>query len=135
MFGKSKNQPGVTLIAQGAGFDGNLQFSGELFVYGRVRGNITGLGDDAKMTLWHSGVIEGDICVPRVVIDGRIKGDVYASGKVELAEKAIVEGNVHYELIEMQLGARIDGQLVHAGGDHGSGSNVLPLPERKFVHG
>jgi len=133
MFRKSKNQAGVTLIAEGAVFDGNLQFSGELIVCGQVRGNISGLGDDAKVTLSQSGVIEGDVRVPHVVVDGKISGEVYASAKVELAEKAIVEGNVHYELIEMHLGARIDGQLVHARGRHGSETNVLPLPERKFV--
>jgi cytoskeletal protein CcmA (bactofilin family) len=32
---------------------------------------------------------------------------------MELAAKAKVKGNVYYKLIEMQLGAMVDGQLVH----------------------
>jgi cytoskeletal protein CcmA (bactofilin family) len=136
MFRNRKNQSGVTLIADGAEFEGNLQFSGELFVYGRILGNVTGLDGEAKITLGQSGVIEGDVRVSTVVIDGTIKGEVYAAAKVELAERAVVEGSVHYTLIQMHLGARIDGQLVHARDANVAGeTNVLPLPERKVIDG
>jgi cytoskeletal protein CcmA (bactofilin family) len=47
-----------------------------------------------------------------VVIDGTVEGDVYATGKLELAAKAKVLGNVHYNLVEMQLGSVVNGQMV-----------------------
>jgi cytoskeletal protein CcmA (bactofilin family) len=57
--------------------------------------------------------VAGEIRVPNIVINGRVAGNVYAGNKLELAANARVQGNVYYKLIEMQLGAMVDGQLVH----------------------
>ena len=57
--------------------------------------------------------MKGEIRVPNVVINGEIEGNVYAMARVELAAHARVKGNVYYQLIEMQLGAMVDGQLLH----------------------
>ena len=51
--------------------------------------------------------------MPNVVVNGRVKGDIYAGKHVELAAEARVEGNVYYHLIEMVVGARVDGSLVY----------------------
>ena len=59
------------------------------------------------------GTIEGEVKVPNVVINGTIIGDVHASGHVELAAQAKVHGNVYYSLIEMAMGAEVNGNLVH----------------------
>ncbi|MBV1921961.1 MAG: polymer-forming cytoskeletal protein, partial [Pseudomonadales bacterium] len=40
-------------------------------------------------------------------------GNVYSPGHVELASKAVVNGNVHYHLIEMVMGSEVNGSLVH----------------------
>jgi len=61
-----------------------------------------------------------------VVINGTVEGNVYASARVELAAKARVKGNVYYQLIEMQLGAMVDGQLLHE--DSLGGANVHRFP-------
>lgn len=42
-----------------------------------------------------------------------IEGDVYAVGKVELFEKARIAGDVYYNLLEMAVGAEVNGKLVH----------------------
>ena len=47
------------------------------------------------------GCVSGEVRVPNVVINGLVEGDVYSSGKVELAPNAKVKGNLHYKLIEM----------------------------------
>ena len=65
------------------------------------------------MVVSEEGCIAGEVRVPNVVIAGLIEGNVYASHKVELAAQARVQGNLYYKLIEMQLGALVDGQLVH----------------------
>jgi cytoskeletal protein CcmA (bactofilin family) len=131
MFGSRKKQSGVTLIAEDAEIIGDVQFSGELYVYGRIHGNVTGRDDAAKLTLAASGVVEGEVRVANIVVDGRITGDVFARAKVELAERAVIHGNLYYALIEMQLGSRIDGQLVHTEDLPVNENNVLSLSERK----
>jgi len=113
MARKRKIEKGVTLIAAGTEVVGDIKFTDQLFVSGQVSGNV--LADDEKATLIVSaeGCVSGEVRVPNIVINGLIDGDVYAGIKVELAENAKVRGNLHYKLIEMQLGAMVDGQLMH----------------------
>ena len=40
-------------------------------------------------------------------------GDVHGGEHVDLASKARVTGNVYYNLIEMAIGAEVNGKLVH----------------------
>ena len=51
--------------------------------------------------------------VPHVVLNGTVKGDVRATQRVELGPKARVIGNVQYQLIEMSIGAEVNGKLIH----------------------
>lgn len=48
-----------------------------------------------------------------LILNGTVVGDVYASERVELASQARVTGTVHYRLLEMAMGAEVNGQLVH----------------------
>ena len=47
------------------------------------------------------------------MLNGIVRGDVVASQRVELGPTARVIGNVYYNLIEMAIGAEINGKLVH----------------------
>jgi len=119
MFGKGNQKVKATqidtLIGASSTLKGDLSFTGGLHVEGRVLGNITAAsGDDkALMILNENGVIEGDVEVPNMVINGTVKGDLHANGHVELASNAKIHGNVYYNLVEMAVGAQINGSLVH----------------------
>lgn len=103
-----------TLISKGTRIMGDIHFSGDLQIEGKVQGNIiVEGGNDAKLVVADKGVVEGEIRVPVVVINGKVIGDVYSSKHLELAAKAVVEGNVHYQLIEMVKGAQVNGSLVY----------------------
>jgi cytoskeletal protein CcmA (bactofilin family) len=58
-----------------------------------------------------------------------VEGDVFAMRRIELAEHAVVKGNVYYVLIEMQLGAMVDGQLLHDESLRTESASVHPFPE------
>lgn len=117
MWGKKEDMAfsnSHTLIARGAKVVGDLHFSGDLQVEGRVKGNIIAENaNDAKLVVAEKGEIEGEIRVPMVIINGRVRGDVHSAKHVELAAKAVVEGDVHYQLIEMIKGAQVNGNLVY----------------------
>ena len=66
----------------------------------------------AALSVSEHGVIEGSVEAPQVVVNGRVNGDIMASERVVLGAKARVQGNVHYGVIEMALGAEISGKLV-----------------------
>ena len=82
----------------------------------------------ATVIISEEGSVCGEIRVPNVVINGRIEGNVYATARLELAAQAQVKGNVYYKLIEMQLGAMVDGQLLHDDSLGASKPNVHPFP-------
>jgi cytoskeletal protein CcmA (bactofilin family) len=51
--------------------------------------------------------------VPIVILNGTVTGDVRSEEHIELAAKARVDGDVYYKLIEMSMGAAVNGSLVH----------------------
>lgn len=104
-----------TLIGPQVTLHGDLYFSGGLYVEGRILGRVLAVdGERATVTLAEQGSVEGEIRAPVVVINGQLVGDVFASERVELAAKARVQGNVHYQVVEMSAGAQLTGRLVHA---------------------
>ena len=107
-----KVEKGITLIASNTKVVGDLHFQDQLYVNGRVEGNLHA-DSGATLHVSEGGSVMGEVRVPNVIINGEVVGDVYGDLRVELAPKARVKGNVFYKLIEMQLGASVDGQLVH----------------------
>lgn len=116
MLGKG-NKAGTTgtqtLIASNARIVGDIHFTGGLHVQGHIQGNIIAEGGQGDLVVGEGGLVEGEIRAPHVVINGEVRGDIHASERLELAAKAVVTGNVHYQLIEIVVGARIDGVLHH----------------------
>ena len=97
---------------------GDIHFSGELIVEGRVKGSIYAEDDSsAVIRVSEKGSVEGEICVPSAVINGLVQGDVRSSNHLELAAKAGVAGIVHYNLIEMVMGSEVNGNLMHISSD------------------
>ncbi|MES9903074.1 MAG: polymer-forming cytoskeletal protein [Sedimenticola sp.] len=106
----------ATVVGNGTTIKGDMSFSGGLHIDGVVNGNILVEQGDNKsaLTLSEIGKVEGDISVPNIIINGSVIGDVYATERVELAPKARVSGTVYYNLLEMSMGAEVNGQLIHA---------------------
>ena len=117
MFGSDKKvqkESGITLIASNCEVVGDVLFNDELQVNGTVEGNILAKdGAKAMVRVSKSGVVKGEIRAPNVVINGQIHGDVHCNNHIELAANARINGNVYYNLIEMVMGSRVDGGLVH----------------------
>ena len=81
---------------------------------GRILGKVVAAeGKPASLLLAEQGTVEGEIRAPVVIINGTLVGDVHAGERIELAQKARVEGNVHYSVVEMSAGAQLTGRLVH----------------------
>ena len=118
MFGKRKrirsNGVADSLIGGQTEIRGDLSFSGDLVILGTVHGNVIAEdGSTSILNLSESGRVEGEIRVPNVAVNGVVVGDVYATERVQLARNARVNGNVYYHLIEMEMGAEVNGNLVH----------------------
>jgi cytoskeletal protein CcmA (bactofilin family) len=103
-----------TLIGQHSEIRGDIAFSGGLHVDGTIRGDVSAPDDSGSvLTLSEHGAIEGEVRVPHIILNGSVVGDVHAAERIELAARARVTGNVYYNLIEMAMGAEVNGSLVH----------------------
>jgi cytoskeletal protein CcmA (bactofilin family) len=119
MLGQGKKSKGVstkvdTIIGQQTRIEGDIHFSGGLHIDGRIKGGVIAeTGSGSVLTISEHGSIEGDVRVPTVILNGQVTGDVRSAERIELAAKAKVDGDVYYNLIEMAMGAAVNGGLVH----------------------
>jgi len=118
MFSKKHSKPQTqidSLIGVGTTIDGNLNFSGGLRIDGQINGNVVAAeGKPSTLVLSEHAQVNGEVNVTHLVINGTINGTVYASDYMELQSKAKVNGDVHYTTLEIQLGAIVDGHLLHS---------------------
>ncbi len=102
-----------TLIGVKTDLKGDIVFTGGLRIDGKVRGNITAKGDgNSTLVLSENAFVTGNVTVPHIITNGSIKGHVRAAERIELQPKAEITGDVYYKVIEMALGAVINGNLV-----------------------
>lgn len=106
-----------TLIGTNTEIKGDISFTGGLRVDGKVSGNILTSNDEGSCTLVLSdnAVVTGNVTVPHLIINGTIQGNVKSSESIELQPKAEIVGDVYYKMIEMALGASVNGNLVRDG--------------------
>ncbi len=104
-----------TVIGQGTAITGDVMFAGGLHLDGTIKGRVSGEADThSTLTVSEQGTIEGDVRVDNLILNGKVIGDVYANERVELATNARVSGTVYYRLLEMAMGAEVNGKLVHS---------------------
>ena len=116
MFGRKQRRHTVveTLVGSNTRISGDLHFTGGCHIDGAVNGSVSADPDShAALSISEDGQVDGGVSVPYVVLNGIVRGDVYANQRVELGATARVIGNVYYNLIEMAIGAEINGKLVH----------------------
>jgi cytoskeletal protein CcmA (bactofilin family) len=120
MFKRGKQKQGGsidTLIGAGTRIIGDVRFTGGFHLDGHIKGNVDAPAQSgARPSVSDGAVVEGGVAVPNVVLNGTVKGDILAHERVELGATARVHGNVYYGLIEMAMGAEINGKLIHEPG-------------------
>ena len=104
----------LTLIATDAELVGDISFSSQLVVNGVLRGSTSAEELGASMTVSSGGHVSGDIRVPVVLIHGRVDGTVYALEHLEIAEGAVIQGDLHYKVLQMHMGASVQGRLIYS---------------------
>ncbi|MDH3369914.1 MAG: polymer-forming cytoskeletal protein [Gammaproteobacteria bacterium] len=112
-----------TLVGAKTEVKGDIVFFGGLRVDGKVRGNIIAKGEgNSTLVLSENATVTGNITVPHIITNGAIKGNVRAAERIELQSKAEISGDVYYKVIEMALGAVVNGNLVRESVETGQGN-------------
>jgi cytoskeletal protein CcmA (bactofilin family) len=92
----------TTVLTADCEFKGALAFSGELQLHGKLEGTIESEG--GALTVGEEALIKAEIRVNDVLIYGKVQGNIYATGRVELRGKAEVYGDLHANRLAMDDG-------------------------------
>ena len=119
MFGKKKKQTKEvlraqiqTLIGGNTTVEGVVHFTGGLHVVGQINGNVESTDIDSLLIVNEGAIVKGDVKVSHLIVNGQIDGNVFVNGKVELFDRACINGDVHYNLLELPVGAEVNGNLI-----------------------
>jgi cytoskeletal protein CcmA (bactofilin family) len=59
--------------------------------------------------------VQGDIVAHRVVVAGKVAGNIHAHDRVELHTDSLVQGDIKYGSIAIEHGAKVLGLLLQVG--------------------
>ncbi len=102
-----------TLVGKSSVIHGRMTVHDSLRIDGKVVGNIES-EENSKVTVavGEDGVVIGDIFAYRVMIAGKVEGNIYATERVEFHQTAHVRGDVTYGSIGIEHGARVIGLVI-----------------------
>jgi cytoskeletal protein CcmA (bactofilin family) len=113
-----------TLIGISTDLKGDIAFTGGLRIDGKVKGNITARSDDnSTLVLSENAMVTGDVKVPHMIVNGKIKGNVISAERLELQPKAEINGDVTYKVLEIAAGAQVNGIMMRVS----EKGEVIPL--------
>jgi len=111
-----------TIVGPATEVHGRLVANESMRIDGRIIGNIEARqGKDVSIALGRSGFVQGDIYAFRVLIAGRVEGNVYATERVELHEGAEVRGDITYGQLGIEHGAKLNGLMISRNGEEPDG--------------
>lgn len=126
MFGKKKtaHTPLVmsqekfdTLIGRHAEIHGCLRLQESVRIDGKVVGNIEAPRDLAiSVVIGPNGEVQGDVLAGRIIVAGKVAGNIHAFERVELMASALVQGDIKYASMAVEHGARLLGLLLQVDG-------------------
>jgi cytoskeletal protein CcmA (bactofilin family) len=86
---------------------GNLRFSGELTLEGKLEGEIN---SDGTLQLGDSAVVNGNVNVGSIIVRGKLTGNVVAKDKVDIKTKAELFGDVRASKLVIEEGVTFVGK-------------------------
>ena len=76
-------------------------------------GNIETTKDNkVTVAIGLTGEVSGDITAHRVMVAGKVEGNIYAAERVEFHKESIVQGDISYGSIAVEHGARLLGLVI-----------------------
>lgn len=98
---------GVLVIGEGVRLTGKIEAPGAVYVHGFVDGEVIA----SDINIGQSGRVEGSLSAQNVDLRGYAGDSVNAAKHVTIRSSATVVGNIKYQTIEIESGARIEGNL------------------------
>lgn len=102
-----KQQEITSLIGYGYEVKGDIVGDSIIRIDGKVDGHVL---VKQGLILGEKGSITGDVKTESAIIYGKVKGNITAS-QLEIKKTGTVQGDIHTETLEIELGAQYNGKL------------------------
>jgi cytoskeletal protein CcmA (bactofilin family) len=91
----------------------NAHFKGEMNVKGTLRldGAIEGCVNADRVILSETALVKGDIAAQKIIIGGRVEGNLRAQELVEIQSKGKVLGEIFTDKLSVAEGAEFNGKI------------------------
>jgi len=99
--------PNKNVLNSDVEIKGNLKFTGELLLEGKLEGEVNA---DGVLTLGEGGVVNGNINVNSIIIRGKVNGNVIAKDKIELKSRAELFGDIRATKLAIEEGVTFVGK-------------------------
>ena len=97
----------TTLLGRGATFEGKLTFDGTVRIDGRFKGEVF---TDDTLVIGEGAVVEAQLDVGEVIIQGTVIGNVTAKRSIEIHAPGRVKGDLHTPSLQIDKGVVFEGR-------------------------
>ncbi len=127
MIQKIPNESFESLIGASTQIFGRLVVNHGIRIDGEIQGSVeASIAPGVTVHIGHEGFVKGDLHAHRVLVNGKIDGNIYAAERCDLFETSRVRGDIHYGVMGIEHGAEIYGELLKKGSQTLSAKSVYP---------
>ena len=103
-----------TVIGENCVIEGDVTFEKTIEVHGKIIGTLKIAENctSASLIIKKTGIVEGDVYGSEVIIEGEVVGNVSGKKDIKIENSAFISGNVYYDILDVQGGATINGNLI-----------------------
>jgi cytoskeletal protein CcmA (bactofilin family) len=125
-----KPAEGSTVIGKSVTIRGELSGNEDLYMDGDIEGTIA-LSDHA-LTIGPNARVLADIRVKDLSVFGKVKGNLHATGRVEIRSSAVVDGDIFSARLSIEENASVRGKVnLTQGEQNASVSTGARTPEQE----
>ena len=106
MASDNQNVNEVSRVSAHSYYKGNFYSDNDIRIDGTFEGDILTKG---KAVVGEKARVIGTVICASLDVWGNIKGDVYVKDTLSLKAPAVVEGNIYYTRIQLEIGAAFEG--------------------------
>jgi cytoskeletal protein CcmA (bactofilin family) len=99
----------LSVLGKSVVFKGEFEADEDLLIDGRVEGKITHRAE--HLTIGAHGNVKADIMAQRVLVQGRVVGNIHATDTIVIEPSAHVAGNLFAPRVGLKEGAEFDGRI------------------------
>jgi cytoskeletal protein CcmA (bactofilin family) len=99
----------LSVLGKSVVFKGEFEADEDLLIDGRVEGKITHRAE--HLTIGAHGDVKADIMAQRVLVQGRVVGNIHATDTIVIEPSAHVVGNLFAPRVGLKEGAEFDGRI------------------------